>query len=1130
MTNCTFTNNSAIGDDGWGGAVFFIDDGDVSNCTFTNNSGYDGAVSMVSGSVENCNFTGNKATGDDGCGGAVHFLYVGDVSNCNFTDNYAVEGGAISMSFGTVTNCNFTGNKANYGGAVYFDQDGVVSYCNFTDNYAVEGGAINMGSGTVSYCNFTGNNATTGSAIHFWDNRVTNTVSNSIFLNNRANAEALEIIKNDNNITFTFTGRNNLLNAIYSTGDVNFTNVTYWGATGITTVSAILSGSNKAAGQNITVGVVVNDKLVLNDVIVTDENGTIVLNINAGDNYYISARHDTDSYYTEAETTISNNTKFNVNVTSKTTNNKTVNITAKSNIPNDVVQGKLLFIVPNNDPINATYSGNGTWWAVYTFDDYAVYEVNASYIGLDNVTITNGTINIGKIPTSISVENETADLFVGDSINTGATLTPADAGNLTYTSSDESVAKVENGKIIAMGDGTAVITVSFTGREGYAPCENKTIKVTAVRVPTHLTVENITAHPRDKVNIKVNVTADDAIPFNGNINFILPDNSTVPVKIADGSGIVNWIIPEGYEGKYPTNATFEGDRRYLPSNAFGSITINKYDSKVTISPIASIDYGNNVTIKYSIENRTNINVTIDGVSYDKIINGDTITVIFPDAGNYNITIINNENYLYKSSNDTKSFTVNKVKSSLDVNGTSIYFGEDALLNYTTVNATGIEVTITDWRENPLTEGVDYNITVTGTQIILNFFDDGIHYVNVTTLTDANHIPTTEKVTVSVNPISDLEIILNPMNQTANYGDVINWTAKIVNNGPNYALKSYFDVYASQGLVFTNPNVHAYSNHYRVDVPFQLSPGSYFTILINAMVNTTNADLTLNVSVSDEYTPDPNPANNNASATVKAEYTTADVNLTAPSEITAGDNLTVNVELPSDATGNVTASINGKNYTQEVKDGKATITVPDMDAGKNNINISYSGDDKYSPCEKSVEVTVKKATPKMTVKAKTFKDTTKTKKYTITLKDNKGNAIKNAKVYLKVNGVTYTATTNSKGQATFKIIKLTKKGTYIATITYNGNKNYNKITKKAKITVKETWKTISKGSKNTAMVKKIQKALKKNGFYIKEKGRYLKIDGIYQKYTVKAVKQFQKAKGLKVTGKVDYTTAKKLKLI
>ena len=34
----------------------------------------------------------------------------------------------------------------------------------------------------------------------------------------------------------------------------------------------------------------------------------------------------------------------------------------------------------------------------------------------------------------------------------------------------------------------------------------------------------------------------------------------------------------------------------------------------------------------------------------------------------------------------------------------------------------------------------------------------------------------------------------------------------------------------------------------------------------------------------------------------------------------------------------------------------------------------------------------------------------------------------------------------------------------------------------------------------------------------------------QGYTEKAVKQFQKAKGLKVTGKVDEKTAKKLKII
>lgn len=62
------------------------------------------------------------------------------------------------------------------------------------------------------------------------------------------------------------------------------------------------------------------------------------------------------------------------------------------------------------------------------------------------------------------------------------------------------------------------------------------------------------------------------------------------------------------------------------------------------------------------------------------------------------------------------------------------------------------------------------------------------------------------------------------------------------------------------------------------------------------------------------------------------------------------------------------------------------------------------------------------------------------------------------------------------------------------------------------------------------VKKIQRALKKNGYYLKYKGHYLKIDGKFGFNTERAVKQFQKAKKLKVNGKVDYETAIKLKII
>ena len=207
-----------------------------------------------------------------------------------------------------------------------------------------------------------------------------------------------------------------------------------------------------------------------------------------------------------------------------------------------------------------------------------------------------------------------------------------------------------------------------------------------------------------------------------------------------------------------------------------------------------------------------------------------------------------------------------------------------------------------------------------------------------------------------------------------------------------------------------------------------------------------------------------------------------------------------------------------------------ITVSGLNPGTYTLKVTTIADANHNPVTKTVKITVNKAKAQLAASAKAFKTTDKTKTYTVVLKDAKGLLIKNALVYLKVNGITYKATTNAKGVATFKIAKLAKPGNYRATVTFNGNAFYDKATKSVQITVKSVFKTVSKGSKDNAMVKKIQVALKKNGYYLRFAGHYLKVDGIFHIYTELAVKQFQKAKGLKVTGKVDETTAKRLKII
>jgi hypothetical protein len=163
----------------------------------------------------------------------------------------------------------------------------------------------------------------------------------------------------------------------------------------------------------------------------------------------------------------------------------------------------------------------------------------------------------------------------------------------------------------------------------------------------------------------------------------------------------------------------------------------------------------------------------------------------------------------------------------------------------------------------------------------------------------------------------------------------------------------------------------------------------------------------------------------------------------------------------DANGNaikgkkITVKLNSKTYTGTTdSNGKVSIAIPNNLAVKTyTATVTFAGDSAYAKSTKSVSVVVSKATPKLTAAAKTLKKSDKTKKYTVTLKTDKNAVYKNAKVTIKVNKVTYTVKTNAKGQAIFKLTKLTKKGTYSAAVKFVGDAKYKAVSKNVKITVK-----------------------------------------------------------------------------
>ena len=148
---------------------------------------------------------------------------------------------------------------------------------------------------------------------------------------------------------------------------------------------------------------------------------------------------------------------------------------------------------------------------------------------------------------------------------------------------------------------------------------------------------------------------------------------------------------------------------------------------------------------------------------------------------------------------------------------------------------------------------------------------------------------------------------------------------------------------------------------------------------------------------------------------------------------------------------VIVNLNGaKTYKTDVN-GKIKIPTKGLAPGKYNLKIKFEGTKHYAKSSLNVELTVKKANPRIIAKSKAFKKKS-SKKYHITLKGSDGKALKKTKVTLKIAGKNYKAKTNSKGKATFKI-KLSKKGKYRTTIKSKGNRYYNNASKKVKIIIK-----------------------------------------------------------------------------
>ena len=449
---------------------------------------------------------------------------------------------------------------------------------------------------------------------------------------------------------------------------------------------------------------------------------------------------------------------------------------------------------------------------------------------------------------------------------------------------------------------------------------------------------------------------------------------------------------------------------------------------------------------------------------------------------------------------------------------------------TAITATGNNVTLSNTNLTDVNKGADINAT-TG--------DAKVENVKVTNATDdaldvnaSNGNADVSGVTLT-NATGDNGLNVN--SQTANVDNVTVEGGK-GENAVNVNTKGDAKVSNVNMTGYTGTGVNANSENGNVEVTNTTATGGNGTAV---KVNAPNGTGTVSGTVLDNYTGNSTIVNA-ANATVTKTNISGNSNVTNPvangtqsSHIdpvkydadkafnipeSSSSTPEYSINMPKDATGDLVVMVDGKEARRAtLKDGQATVKVPELANGDHNITVQYTGDSNYAAISKNI--THKVTRKDVTISAPGAKiNLVIGGAYSVTLKDSNGNVLAGKTVTLTINGKSYTATSGANGVAKFSLNKAALKsaGGKTVNVKFAGDSTYNPTTATAKITaVKDkpriTAKSVKKTYKNSKN-KKIKITLKTSNKKIKIKGKF--------KVKVKVNKKLKGSKGKKL--KKGYT--------
>ena len=643
------------------------------------------------------------------------------------------------------------------------------------------------------------------------------------------------------------------------------------------------------------------------------------------------------------------------------------------------------------------------------------YTVAVKYVGDNNYNGATGSaeFSVSKITPDMDVTVDSA--VFGEDLTVVAVL-PADAtGEVVITVNGEDyTAAIENGVAsVTVSDlkaGDYTIVVKYAGDNNYNAVDvTKGVNVAKADAALNVIINNVDYGNVFTVNAVL--TGVNNAPLTGDV-IVTVNGKDYTVNVVNGKGNVTGVKLAA--GSYDFTAKFAGDNNYNAVSDSGNFKVNKVDSAIDVA-VSDIKVGEDavITVKLLSDATGSVTVTVNGKDYtEPVVNGiANVKVSGLKADTYDVAVKYSGDNNYNAAVATSSFTVSKVDSTMDVTVNDIVFGGDLTVDVVLpVDATG-EVIIT-------VDGTSYTAGINdgkATQVVKDL-TAGSHVVVVKYAGDDKY--TGVEVAKGVN-VAKAQPVLGVVIADVDYGNgfVIEATLTGVNGAP------------LSGNVIVTVNGKEYTVEVAADgkgiaTGDKLAAGTY------AFAAAWAGD--------DNY----NIVTENGDFKVNKIDSSVVVNV---NNIKVGEELTITVNVPSDATGDVTVSVDGKEYNVAIENGKAVKTISGLKADDYTVTVKYAGDNNYNEATADAEFSVSKISDyNMDISVPEIKEGVNSTISVDLPKDATGT------VTVEIEGKKYTA--NVIDGTANVIVSGLSAGDYNITTVYSGDAKYDSMTKKGNITV------------------------------------------------------------------------------